>query len=259
MTRRAFIPAAAGVAAAVAGTAEPSSRAILELTYYHLRNGSVNQRQRVSQFLEQTAMPAMKKSGGAPSGVFTNMIGGEGAFLMTLTSFPSLAAFEQTRDKLMSDGGYVKALDAFNAQPGLSYERADRMLLRAFPAMPQIQIPNHESGKPSHVFEVRRYESNNLTTLREKVKMFGSGEIDIFRRLGMQPVFFGEMLVGPKMPNLVYMLTFDDLAAREQAWRAFGSDPAWQKLRATPGWSDPEIVSNITNFIVSPLPFSPIR
>ena len=42
-------------------------------------------------------------------------------------------------------------------------------------------------------------------------------------------------------------------------WRAFGSDPQWQKLRATPGLSDPEIVSNISNSILRPLPFSPIQ
>ena len=49
------------------------------------------------------------------------------------------------------------------------------------------------------------------------------------------------------------------LTARDKAWRAFGSDPDWQKLRATPGLSDAEIVNNISNMILRPLPFSPIR
>jgi len=89
--------------------------------------------------------------------------------------------------------------------------------------------------------------------------MFNKGESAIFKKLGMQPVFFGEMIAGPKLPNLVYMLSYEDLAARDKAWRAFGSDPDWQKMRATPGWADAEIVSNITNFIVSPLAFSEIR
>jgi hypothetical protein len=55
------------------------------------------------------------------------------------------------------------------------------------------------------------------------------------------------------------MLSFDDLASRERLWRAFGSDPEWQKLRAQPGLSDAEIVSNISNAILRPLAFSPIR
>jgi hypothetical protein len=75
----------------------------------------------------------------------------------------------------------------------------------------------------------------------------------------MHPVFFGEMISGTKMPNLVYMLAFESMAARDAAWSAFGSDPAWKELRTKPGNSDAEIVSNITNSILRPLPFSPIR
>ena len=103
------------------------------------------------------------------------------------------------------------------------------------------------------------YESNNATTLARKVKMFNEGEAGIFKRLGMQPVFFGETIAGPRMPNLVYMLSFDDLAARDRLWKEFGSDPEWQKLRSQPGYADAEIVSNISNSILRPLPFSDIR
>jgi hypothetical protein len=89
--------------------------------------------------------------------------------------------------------------------------------------------------------------------------MFESGEAGVFRRLGMSPVFFGQAMVGHNLPSLTYMLAFDDLAARERLWRAFGSDPEWQKLRAQPGLSDAEIVSNISSVILRPLAFSPIR
>jgi hypothetical protein len=89
--------------------------------------------------------------------------------------------------------------------------------------------------------------------------MFESGEIAIFQRLGMRPVLFAETMVGERMPNLVYMLSYDDLASREKLWKAFGADPEWRKLRGLPGNSDAEIVSNISNSLLQPLPFSPIR
>jgi hypothetical protein len=44
------------------------------------------------------------------------------------------------------------------------------------------------------------------------------GEIAIFRRTGLAPVFFGEALVGSKIPNLTYMLGFDDMEALEKGW-----------------------------------------
>jgi hypothetical protein len=259
MTRRAFFPAAAAVGSMGAGAAAPASRATIEISYYKLRNGADNQRQRLSEFLERSVVPTLKKAGAGPIGVFANSIGAEGPFLMTVIQYPSMGGYEQVRDKLGADEEFGKALEVFNAQAGLPYQRGERMLLRGFESMPQVQPPAGDAKRPARIFEVRMYESNNLSTLRRKMTMFGSGEIAIFRRLGMLPVFFGEMIIGPRMPNLVYMLAFDDMAARDKAWRAFGGDPEWKKLRETPGWSDAEIVSNITNFIVTPLAFSEIR
>ena len=242
-----------------AAAAEPPSRATIEITVYKLRNTPDNQRQRLTQFFEKTWIPAMHRAGSGPIGVFANSIGPDGPFLMALTSYPNMGAFEQTRDKLAADSGFAQALHAFNSQPGLAFERAERSLLRGFPSMPNIEVPAGDAKRSARIFEIRQYESNNLSTLARKIDMFGKGEIAIFRRLGMQPVFFGEMVVGTRMPNLVYMLSYEDLAARDKAWRAFGADPEWQKMRVTPGWADAEIVSNITNFIVSPLGFSEIR
>jgi hypothetical protein len=257
MTRRAFLPAAA--AGAGLGAAASASRATIEIAYYRLRNGAGDQRQRLSQFIENSYLAAVRRAGSGPVGVFSNSIGADGPFLMLVTSYPSMAAFEQARDRMAADEKFRKALEALNAQSGRSYERGERMLLRAFEGMPQIEVPPGDATRPARIFEVRMYESNNLSTLHRKIDMFNGGEIGVFQRLGMQPVFFGEMVVGPKLPNLVYMLSFDDLASREKAWRAFGADAEWKKLRETPGWSDAEIVSNITNFIVAPLGFSQIR
>src|SRR5947209_4242922 len=72
MTRRLFVPAAVGGLAAGAQAATPPSRATIEISYYKLRNSPDNQRQRLTQFLEQTYVPALKKAGIGPVGVFAN-------------------------------------------------------------------------------------------------------------------------------------------------------------------------------------------
>ena len=125
--------------------------------------------------------------------------------------------------------------------------------------MPQPTIPETSEKRPPRIFELRTYESQSFTTLARKIGMFHSGEMQIFQRLGMRPVFFGETLIGPRQPNLMYMLSYDDLAARDKLWHDFGTDPEWKKLRAQPGLSDPEIVANISNVILRPLTFSAIR
>jgi hypothetical protein len=71
-------------------------------------------------------------------------------------------------------------------------------------------------------------------------------------------VFFGNTVFGTRMPSLTYMLTFTDLAELTARWAAFGSDPEWKKLSQQPGYTDPEIVSNISNLYLSPLSCSQI-
>ncbi len=259
MTRRVFLPAAAAAGMGGALGAVPVKRSVIEMRTIKLRNSGDEQRQRTTDFLRQSAMPALLKAGARPLAYFAGSIAADTPFLITLTTYPSLSAMEEIREKLTADKDYQTALVAYNTAPGIGYQRIDSSLLRCFDKVPTLLVPPSDAKRPSRIFELRTYESNNATTLRRKIQMFNDSEIGIFERLGMQPVFFGETLVGQNMPSLTYMLAFDDLAAREKAWRAFGADPEWQTLRAKPGLSDAEIVSNISNSILQPLPFSPLK
>ena len=82
------------------------------------------------------------------------------------------------------------------------------------------------------------------------------GEIEIFQRVGLAPVFFGEALIGTKLPNLTYMLGFDNREASDTAWDVFRADPAWIKLKAVQKYK--ETVSNITNIYLTPAACSQI-
>lgn len=260
MNRRAFTVASAGAASASLASAAGPKRAILEMGLYRLRNSADGQTQRVTDFLRETLLPALRRAGTGPVGCFRNLMGGpEGPFILWITSYPGWAAIGTVEDKLAADKQFVKGLEVFGTRPGLNFVRFENTLLRGFETMPDIVPPPSGEGRAARVFEIRTYESNSSVTLHRKMKMFDDGEIGIFRRLGMNPVFFGETVVGRNRPNLTYMLAFDDLGHREKAWRAFASDPEWQKMRLLPGLSDAEVVSNIHNYMVSPLPFSQIR
>jgi hypothetical protein len=256
VNRRMFLSTLA-TAAALPGAAPKG--AILELRYYQLRNSADNQFQRLSEFIEKHAMPATKRTGATIAGAFTNLIAPNGPFFLLVNSYPSLAAMEEQQAKLYADPVFAKALGAYYNAPGLNYQRIDVTLLRAFDGMPQVEYPPIEAGKPTRIFELRTYESNNAATLRRKIKMFEDGEIAIFRRLGMRTVFFGSAIAGSRLPHLTYLLGYDDLAHRDSVWKAFAADPEWQKMRVLPGLSDAEVVSNISSILLRPLPYSAIR
>lgn len=257
MTRRRSLLAMPTAAASLsAATGAPS---IFELRYVQLRNSQDMQAQRTGDFVRQSFMPAMARAGGKVQGVFANLISPNGPFVLVLSSFPSVAAWDSATEKLGSDKQYAKEVEAADAK-GLLYTRAEISLVRAFKSMPEVEIPATDANRAPRVFELRTYESNSRATLKKKIGMFEEGgEIAIFRRVGLTPVFFGETIAGRNMPNLTYLLAYDNLAAREQNWAKFLADPAWLKLRATPGLSDAEIVSNISNVLLRPMPFSPVR
>jgi len=235
----------------------PPARAFYELRYYLMRNG--HQVERTTAFLQKGWLPAAGRAGVAPVGFFSAVVAPESPFILALASYPSLGALETARARMAADKEYQTAADDFDSMTELSYIRMESSILRAFPSMPAIEAPPQTTGRAARIFELRTYESPNEKANDRKVKMFGDGEIAVFRKSGMLPVFFGQTIFGRNLPNLTYMLAYDDLAARDKTWRAFAADPDWQKLRSTPGLSDADIVNNISNSILRPLAFSPIR
>ena len=133
----------------------------------------------------------------------------------------------------------------------------ENTLMVPFPSMPGLDLPSDNLSREGRIFELRLYESANLVQHKKKIQMFDqAGEISVFRRTGLRPVLFGESLIGPRLPNLVYMLTFDSMAEREEAWETFKIDPEWIELRDDPQFAD--IVSIISDLILAPTPGSQI-
>lgn len=232
------------------------SRAMLEVRKISFRNTPEDRRSEYHSFLQQIYVPALKKAGVQTAGFFNNDIGPDKPHTLCLFAYPNAAAIAEVQDALASDKGYQSALKDVHAK-GRVYERVESSLLRAFGTVPKVEIP---AGKGSNLFELRVYESNDPVSLAKKIGMFEEGgEIALFRKYGLHPVFFGEALVGANIPNLTYMVAFPDANARAEAWRKFATSPEWTKLKQSPGLSDGEVVSNISNATYTGLPFSDIR
>jgi hypothetical protein len=129
--------------------------------------------------------------------------------------------------------------------------------MKAFVQLPEIQVPTQKKENKSRIFQVRTYESPSLTAAKRKIHMFNEGgEIAIFKKTGLQPILFGEVIAGDRMPSLVYICAFSDFEDMNKAWAAFGPDPDWRKLSADPFYA--ETVSRINDWIWTPTNFSQI-
>jgi hypothetical protein len=256
----ALMATASGLLASGQGGAKPTAAPEFYIwRQFLLRTGT--QPRRLAEFLQNAAIPALNRLGHKPVGVFEVFAGLTTPGVFVLTPFASLESLATIESELDRDQEYIRAADAYLTAPATDpvYVRQELSLLAAFPNVPRVEVPSATATKSARLFELRTYESHNERAHRAKVRMFTEmGEVDIFRRCGLTPVFFSRTLVGPRMPSLVYMLVHDNMAAREKSWDAFRNDPDWKKLPATPGYSDAEIVANITTVFLRPAAYSQI-
>lgn len=259
MKSSSLLMAAAGTAVA---KAEPSvlypPKADRE--FYELRGYSLKDEQQqilVENYFNDALIPALNRLGNMHIGVFTELKPTGQTKIYALIPYHSWDDFITVQNKLANDSLYQAAADAYLNAPAAdpAYERIESSMLRSFVHMPQMQVPER---KPC-IFELRRYEHASENAGKKKLEMFNdAGEIDIFKRLGFKPVFFGETLIGESRPNLIYMLTFDDMDAHDSHWKSFGSDPDWKRISAIPDYADAKLVSHITSTLLVPASCSQI-
>lgn len=238
---------------------QKKANSVIEIRSYKLRNTMDAMPRRLNDFLGKQRLTALQRAGITKVGFFGNVIGESSPYVLEVAEYKSLAHLETTWEAMAADKDYAAGLAALDSSGALGFLRIDSSLLRSFDGLPSLEMPKAETGRAPRIFELRTYESNSYASLAKKIGMFNNGEISIFRKTGLNPVFFGETISGANAPNLTYMLWYDNLAAREANWKTFVSHPEWDKLKATPGLSDGEVVSNISNSILGPTAYSPIR
>ena len=260
MDRREFLAATAVAAVSplpkLDTLAQSATRQYIELRRYHLLPGT--KQRAFSAFLGDVAIPAMNRAGVARVGAFTVVYGENEPSLLLVLAHPTLDSVVSLRERLASDDAYARAgaaiLDAPLSDP--AFVRLESTLLRAFDAMPTLEPSAAAAAARPRIYELRTYESHSDRAALNKLKMFNAGEVPIFRRSGLTPVFFGETLVGARMPSLTYMLTFSDMSERDRAWASFGKDSEWKTLSADPQYRDN--VSAISDIILQPTAYSQI-
>ena len=134
------------------------------------------------------------------------------------------------------------------------YSRMRSELLLAFDCFPKLVVPTQKTENKDRLFELRVYESPTERMGVLKVEMFNSGEVPIFLDCGIKPVFFGQAIIGDRMPNLTYMTVYDNAEQRDACWKKFQSHPDWAKLKVVEKYAG--AVSKIQKINLLPRPYS---
>jgi hypothetical protein len=225
---------------------------------YGLQSGP--QTKLTGDYFAGVLIPAIKRLGMGPVGAFQVTIGPETPVYYLLIPGTSVEALAELDLRLAEDAAFMKAAQPFwNATAASpAFERVESSLLAAFAGWPKVTPPAAAATKGKRFFQLRTYESPSNGDHVRKVEMFHSGEFEIFLKAGFHPVFFGDTLMGSRLPNLTYMLSFTDQAELDAKWDLFRDDPDWKKLSSDPRFAFDQLVTNITNLILSPLGCSEI-
>ncbi len=248
MERRRFIKTGATVSTVPFATAMGSKftsdlaegKELYELRTYTLRFGG--NLKLLSEYLKKALQPAMKRVGANHFMVFSEVSNTLPRKLRVLISYPDANTYLQAQ-MVDQDEEFVKMAQVYNDLPVESpiYTRFSSWLLLAFDGLPKMLDPVDGAT----IFELRTYEGYSEDAVRRKIKMFNDEELPLFYQVGLNPIFFGDMIAGPHRPCLTYMLNYKDMEAHGKAWQAFLSAPAWNEMKVKEEYAN--TVSNIRN------------
>ena len=240
------------------GEGTSDAREYYEIRKYLLQSGP--QTKLIDSYVSTALIPALNRLRIGPVGVFNLTYGPETPTLYLLLPTTNLHTLVTADLILARDKAFLKAAEPFWNAPATtpSFQRVESSLHIAFEGRPKLTPPPSTATHAKRIFQLRTYESPSHAAHVRKVEMFHHGEFEIFENAGCNPVFYSDTLLGPRLPNLTYMLSFTDLADLELRWKAFGADPAWIKLKDSPRYNYEEIVSNVSNLILTPTAYSQI-
>lgn len=258
MERRSFLKKSAAVAGTAfaagslnANPVPPPEKDIYELKVYQFSGGGgVNQ---LKKYYTDAVIPFLSKRG-ATVGAFSEYSLEDPPRVYILHTHKSPADYWDAVQGMKTDKTFLNAAKSYFDLPASQpvFDRYDTYLMEAFSGIPQFKSPAKDRG----LFELRIYESYNEDAFRRKVKMFNDEELPLFEKVGLHPLFFGELIAGRDMPALVYMLWFKDMEERDANWDKFRVSDEWNTMRVKEEYAD--TVSKVRKKFLTPMDFSQI-
>ncbi|MBN1987705.1 MAG: NIPSNAP family protein [Prolixibacteraceae bacterium] len=258
MKRRTFLKnsaLAAGVAVAPAGlqTTQVSGeqKDFYELKVFQLSGGGG--RNQLKKYYTEAVIPFLNKRG-AKVGAFNEYSLEEPPVMYILHAHKSPADYYEAVQAMKSDPAFLEAAKEYSQLPADSpvFVRYETFLMEAFDGIPRFKQPDENRG----LFELRTYESYNEDAGIRKVKMFNDEELPLFEKVGLHPVFFGQLMAGQFMPALTYMLWFKNMEEREANWEKFITSDEWKTMSGKPIYAN--TVSKVKKKFLIPADFSQI-
>ncbi|GHT13998.1 hypothetical protein FACS189426_19710 [Bacteroidia bacterium] len=257
MQRRNFVKAVAALAAipAVQAVASPleqnakSKKEIYEWRIYTLKDSGAD----FDAFLAGTLVPAYNRLG-VTVGAFSLFRKEEVEKRHILFIYKDISAYLHVKHAIWEDKVFRSAAQVFYdaTAPKPAYSNYEAYLCEAFDKIPVHRNPD----KDRTLLEIRIYRSPNEEANQRKMRMFNSAEIDLFDKVGINSVAYGEVFAGPRNPAIMYLTWYKDEPTRAAAWKRFSDSDEWKRISKLPEYA--YTATDNTSTFLEPLPYSQI-
>ncbi len=230
--------------------------------YYEIKIFNVpqpGQAEMVDKYLADALIPALHRAGINNVGAFKPIEADTarfGKFVYLFIPYETATKYISLSAVLENDADYQQAGKKFLDAPvdNPPFVRYESIFMIAFKGMPGLKVPSFNTPKSNRIYELRDYESATEAKAAKKRDMFNNGEMDIFKKLEFNAVFYGQVLAGKNMPNLMYMTTFQDMKVHDEKWAAFRTDPDWVRMRSMEEYKN--TTSRTTPYLLFPTEYS---
>jgi len=189
----------------------------------------------IDAYLKNTYLPYLHQNSISKVGVFAPLDNDTAAdkrlfVWIPLKSIDELDVLDQKIEKL-DPMGKEAVIHLEMVDSSLPYNRIEKILTRAFKFQPNYVTKSSLTKSSNRVYEYRSYESATENLHLRKVHMFNEGgEVPLFERLNFNAIFYSKVIAGSRMPNLIYMTSFNNMDDRNAHWKAFVEDAVWKKI-----------------------------
>jgi hypothetical protein len=204
---------------------------------YHC--STAKQIENIDLYLKNTFLPYLHKNGIEKVGVFAPLnndtaIDKKLYVWVPFKNIQKLDKLDQTIEAIdpMGSATIIHLEPTDNILP---YTRIEKIITKAFKFQPQYARKSSLTKSSSRIYEYRSYESPTEAMHLKKVHMFNEGgEVTLFESLNFNAIFYSKVIAGSRMPNLIYMTSFNSMEDRNAHWKSFGEAPLWKKISAAP-------------------------
>lgn len=172
-------------------------------------------------YIVDALLPCMDKSRKTPRMCLEAIVAPHTPQTLLLTVYSSFNEMLEERTRIASDSRVRRAWAGIESAQVLDDVRSHVLIVND----QSVRFPGESVSVKSGLFEVRTWHAPAW-------RGGPATEVSsVLRRIGADPIVAGATVAGEHLPRFTYLLPFESLAAREQAWARLDGDAQWMEMQ----------------------------